>query len=66
MLTLKIRVPYKEGTPEEVIEKIASCILQSNCRSYGIQDGTVVIKFDSIGKMPDVVLDTRLLEITGG
>lgn len=63
MLTLKIRVPYKVGKPEDIckmlneqfdyIDEVAECI---------VQDGTIVVGIEN-GHAPEKTLELRLLEV---
>lgn len=66
MLTLKIRVPYKEGSKEIILEALEESLREiDDVHSFGIVDGSIQIEFNN-GKAKDITLDTKLLEILGG
>ena len=66
MLTLKIRVPYKEGQLEYIMERLEPSLLgNDDILTFGIIDNKIQIDFNN-GKAPDTTLDLRLLEIIGG
>ena len=66
MLTLKIRVPYKEGQVEDILTELDKHLSQhwDRIHSYGIVDNHIEIVIGDLA--PDLTLDLRLLEITGG
>ena len=67
MLTLKIRVPYKEGSLEDILDRLSPnlCCWDGDIVSYGIVDNEIEIRILNDEK-ENVTLDLRLLEITGG
>lgn len=67
MLTLKIRVPYKDGGAKASLEKIRNYISdQPVIEGYQIKDDCVelyVMKPNGSGNTDDLVLDVRQLDI---
>lgn len=67
MLTLKIRVPYKDGGAKTSLEKIRNYISdQAVIEGYQIVDDCIemyVMKPNRAGNSEDLVLDVRQLDI---
>lgn len=63
MLTLKIRVPYKEGNKKDILDKLAKQLdYVDEVAFIGIVNDTITVTVEN-GNNPDMILDMRLLEM---
>lgn len=63
MLTLKIRVPYKEGNKKDILDKLTRQLdYVDEVAFIGIVNDTITVTIEN-GNNPDMILDMRLLEM---